>query len=580
MDLDFTDEQEMLREMVRGVCAEHAPLDVGARAGGRPDRAIPTSSGSSSAELDLIGLMIPEEYGGSGHDAARGGDRLRGARPRAGAVAALRERGARAPGVLLRGGQRRAEARVAPAHRVAARRSSRPAWLEPRRRLRPAGRAADARRADGDGFVLDGVKRHVPFAARGRRGSSCSRAPATADATSTSSSSTRRAPGVTLDAADARIASDTQYEVDARRRARRRAATASAPPGRGWATWDAVMHDGIILLAAQAMGGAEHALEITVAVREGPRAVRQAARRVPGDLALPGRRVDRRSTAARRSSTRRRGRAPTGRSIARLAPMAKLFACQTYRDVTAMAQQVFGGVGFTLEYDIQLYFRRAKQLQISWWNDRVLEELRRRRRPRLSREGRQPEPKDRPHRDPTVAGSTVATSSGQRVEHRQEVLVAVELGIRGPVRVRVRRGAVPAPARLRPAGPTPAGRTAGPSTGSGRGEPSPDLARQPVHAVCSSSASWRTASVGSLHRPPSTLLVVWNHGATSWDRTLIPPRYRRPYEKQVETTSDCTSSDESLPPYAKSPHARVCPRAASVGRVPHDSVRCWEAPSS
>ena len=64
-----------------------------------------------------------------------------------------------------------------------------------------------------------------------------------------------------------------------------------------------------------------------------------------------------------------------GRSIDRLAPMAKLFACKTFRDVTAMAQQVFGGVGFTLEYDIQLYFRRAKQLQISWWDDRYLEEL-------------------------------------------------------------------------------------------------------------------------------------------------------------------------------------------------------------
>jgi alkylation response protein AidB-like acyl-CoA dehydrogenase len=55
--------------------------------------------------------------------------------------------------------------------------------------------------------------------------------------------------------------------------------------------------------------------------------------------------------------------------------MAKLFACQTFRDVTAMAQQVFGGVGFTVEYDIQLYFRRAKQLQLSWWDPRYLEEL-------------------------------------------------------------------------------------------------------------------------------------------------------------------------------------------------------------
>jgi alkylation response protein AidB-like acyl-CoA dehydrogenase len=64
-----------------------------------------------------------------------------------------------------------------------------------------------------------------------------------------------------------------------------------------------------------------------------------------------------------------------GHSIRRLAPMAKLFASQTFRDVTAMAQQVFGGVGFTVDYDIQLYFRRAKQLQISWWDTRYLEEL-------------------------------------------------------------------------------------------------------------------------------------------------------------------------------------------------------------
>jgi alkylation response protein AidB-like acyl-CoA dehydrogenase len=55
--------------------------------------------------------------------------------------------------------------------------------------------------------------------------------------------------------------------------------------------------------------------------------------------------------------------------------MAKLFACQTFRDTTAMAQQVFGGVGFTLEYDIQLYFRRAKALQISWLDDAALGEL-------------------------------------------------------------------------------------------------------------------------------------------------------------------------------------------------------------
>ena len=60
--------------------------------------------------------------------------------------------------------------------------------------------------------------------------------------------------------------------------------------------------------------------------------------------------------------------------------MAKLFTTKTYRDVTAMAQQIFGGVGFTLEYDIQLYFRRAKQLQLSWWDSRDLRGTRRRAR--------------------------------------------------------------------------------------------------------------------------------------------------------------------------------------------------------
>jgi alkylation response protein AidB-like acyl-CoA dehydrogenase len=55
--------------------------------------------------------------------------------------------------------------------------------------------------------------------------------------------------------------------------------------------------------------------------------------------------------------------------------MAKLFAGEMFRDLTATAQQIFGGVGFTLEYDIQLFFRRAKALQIGWWNDRHLEGL-------------------------------------------------------------------------------------------------------------------------------------------------------------------------------------------------------------
>ena len=63
-----------------------------------------------------------------------------------------------------------------------------------------------------------------------------------------------------------------------------------------------------------------------------------------------------------------------GQPLASLAPMAKLFACSTFRDITAMAQQLFGGIGFTLAFDIRLYFRRAKQQQLMWANDRALED--------------------------------------------------------------------------------------------------------------------------------------------------------------------------------------------------------------
>jgi alkylation response protein AidB-like acyl-CoA dehydrogenase len=62
-----------------------------------------------------------------------------------------------------------------------------------------------------------------------------------------------------------------------------------------------------------------------------------------------------------------------GRPVDRLAPMAKLAAGNAFRDVTAVAQQIFGGVGFTVDYDVQLYFRRAKQWQLSWCDPRELE---------------------------------------------------------------------------------------------------------------------------------------------------------------------------------------------------------------
>ena len=104
-------------------------------------------------------------------------------------------------------------------------------------RLRPRGRRSCAPSADGDGFVLDGTKRHVPFAQAADRARSCSPAPATT-ATSTCSSSTRRPTGVDAHAAASRSRPTRSTAVDLRRRAGARRRPRSAPPGTGWATWD------------------------------------------------------------------------------------------------------------------------------------------------------------------------------------------------------------------------------------------------------------------------------------------------------------------------------------------------------
>jgi alkylation response protein AidB-like acyl-CoA dehydrogenase len=169
------------------------------------------------------------------------------------------------------------------------------------------------------------------------------------------------------------LASDTQYDV-AFDQVRVPVSERVGAERSGWATWERAMHDGIILLAAQAIGGAERALEITVDYArertqfDKPLGAFQAIAHYLADAATA---VDGGKTLVYEAAWSR----GEGRPITRLAPMAKLFACQTYRDVTAMCEQVWGGVGFTIEYDIQLYFRRAKQAQITWWDTRTLEEL-------------------------------------------------------------------------------------------------------------------------------------------------------------------------------------------------------------
>jgi len=364
MDLDLTPEQELLRDTVRGVCTKHAGLDVVRQMEDDPV-GYPEKFWLQLAELGLLGLTLPEAWGGSGMSMLD-------------AVVVYQELGrALAPsphfvssvisgGVIARAGtddQRTERLRAIAAGDAIVT----PAWLEPGRGFGPEGVQLRAT-PDGDGWRLTGSKRHVPFARAAERLLVLAR---TDDGVALLLVDPG-ADGVTLEQ-QRTIASDTQYKVDFDGVRVGSDATVGATDG-GWATWDAVMHDGIILLAAQAVGGARQALDITVQYAKDRRQFDKplgAFQAIAHYLADAVTAVDGAETLVWEAAWAR----DAGRSHARLAPMAKLFACRTFRDVTAMAQQVFGGVGFTVEYDIQLYFRRAKQLQLSWWDDRYLEEL-------------------------------------------------------------------------------------------------------------------------------------------------------------------------------------------------------------
>jgi alkylation response protein AidB-like acyl-CoA dehydrogenase len=344
VDLELTEEQQLLRETVRGLCARHAGLDVVRQLEndpvGYPEKfwlQLGEAGLLDTSELSTLDAVVMYQELG------------RALAPSPHFVSAVMS-----AGVLRRTGSKWLP-RVTSGEVIIT-----PAWLEPEGGF---GEAGVQTQVDSGGRVT-GTKRHVQFAkaadrllvlGRGEDGSVVYVLVDPSD------------PGVTLTQQHT-IASDTQYRVDFDGAAGERLGHA------GWQVWDEVMCDGIILLAAQASGGARYALDITVQYAkdrqqfEKPLGAFQAIAHYLSDAVTT---VDGAETLVYEAAWAR----DTGKSIARLAPMAKLFACQTFRDVTAMAQQVFGGVGFTVEYDIQLYFRRAKQLQISWWNDRYLEEL-------------------------------------------------------------------------------------------------------------------------------------------------------------------------------------------------------------
>jgi alkylation response protein AidB-like acyl-CoA dehydrogenase len=364
MDLELTEEQQLLQDMAGNLLAEESSVDH-VREMEDDARGFTDSLWQKMGELGLAGLTIPAEHGGGGMTLLE--------------AALLYEKFGyhmtpsphfnsciMSAGALAAAGSDAQKAEWLPKIASGAAIVT-PAWIEPDRGYGEVGVRMPAV-ADGEDFVLNGQKRHVGYAGA----ADALLVLAWTDAGVDLFLVDAKSDGISMKHVLAQ-GRDAQYFVDFKE-VRVPAANRIGAAGSGWRTWHKTMLDGIVLQAASAIGGATKALEITVEyakIREQfdkPLGAFQALAHYMADCSttIEGGRVLVQEAA---------WNASVGRSTERFAPMAKLFCAETYRETTRQCEQIWGGVGFTIEYDIQMYFRRAKQLQLSWWDPPYLEEL-------------------------------------------------------------------------------------------------------------------------------------------------------------------------------------------------------------
>ncbi|WP_160287994.1 acyl-CoA dehydrogenase family protein [Pseudomonas knackmussii] len=140
-------------------------------------------------------------------------------------------------------------------------------------------------------------------------------------------------------------------------------------PGAAWPLLEKVLQLGAIALAAEQVGGAQQALDLTVAYTQERR---QFGRPVGGFQALKHRMADMMlqvecarsalyyAACVAQEALDGQGDAALAAELPQAAALAKSQASEAFFHCAAESIQLHGGVGFTWEYDPHLYFKRAR----------------------------------------------------------------------------------------------------------------------------------------------------------------------------------------------------------------------------
>jgi alkylation response protein AidB-like acyl-CoA dehydrogenase len=347
VDFEFSDEQELLRASVRRLLTARAPITPYVRDRYETPALAPDAVWASLAELGVAGLLVPEAHGGAGMgmvDAAvvveelgRAVSPLPYASSAVGAVSLVLDAGSKREHAFLLPG-------LADGTTVGA-----VAFFEPDRRTRVDDLATTARR-DGDGWRVNGTKVHVADgAAAGLLLVSAAVDGATAVfAVETNSDGVEVEPSPSVDGS-------------------RKVATVRLTDAIGWRLPSDDVDGAIartldrigVAYVIDGVGAASRALDLAVDYAkervqfDRPIGAFQAVQHLCADML----RVVELARAASYYACWAIDEASAAEAH-RAATMAQAYASNAFAQVGATAIQVFGGIGFTWEHDIHLFYKR------------------------------------------------------------------------------------------------------------------------------------------------------------------------------------------------------------------------------
>jgi len=353
MNFAFTEEQEELRKTVRQFLDAKSP-EAAVREQMETDNGFDPAVWSQMGEqLGLQGLIVPEEFGGSGYSYVELGIVLE-EMGRALLCAPFFSTVVLAANTLIHSDDAAAQAAhlpgIADGSTIATL-----AFTEPSGKWDESGITMEAT-ASGDGFTLTGTKM---FVIDGH----------TANLVLVAA---RTGKGVSLFAVEGDAAGLTRTALSTMDQTRKQAklefagtpATLVGTEGEGWTVLSRVLDLAAVGLAAEQVGGAQKVLDMAV---EYAKVRVQFGRPIGSFQAIKHKCADMLLEVESAKSAAYYGMwcaAELNDELPSVASLAKAYCSEAYFHATAENIQIHGGIGFTWEHPAHLYFKRAKSSEL------------------------------------------------------------------------------------------------------------------------------------------------------------------------------------------------------------------------